>query len=166
MTEDDVLRVKQGSAWQLLLQFVPPDGPASEGESVQRITEAVEELGLQPGVVKQIEEAAKEALREAMHREKRDQHRTAVCIRVWVSSLSTTDALRPSSDTRGVHSQKRSGWGFFLLERQGGDPRAAEVESSRVIELYLYQDTATTAKKGMTARTQLESAGLETIHDA
>jgi len=140
MTEDNARDCKQGSTWQLLLQFVPPDGPDSNRESVQRIMETIGVLGLQPGVAKRIEQAVMDALQNEAERRQRAQHHSAVSIRVLLSGLSPADLLRPGSVTQRVRSQGGSGWGFFLLERQAGTPQATQVESPRVIELCLYQE--------------------------
>jgi hypothetical protein len=142
MTEGNARHCKQGSTWRLLLQFVPPDGPDSNRESVQRIMEAVRELGLQPGVAKRIEQAVMDALQNETERRERAQHHSAVSIRILLSGLSSAEPLRPDSVTQRVRSQEGSGWEFFLLERQAGTPPSTQVESPRVIELYLYQETA------------------------
>jgi anti-sigma regulatory factor (Ser/Thr protein kinase) len=141
VTEDDALHIKQGAAWQLLLEFPAPGGVAGEDTAVQRIAEAVGELDVQAAQRARIEGAVVEALRKAVQRDLRDQHTSPMSIRVWISDLSTAKAIF-SSGTRKVSSQKSRGWGFFLLERLEDDPHTKEVESHRLIELYLYQETA------------------------
>jgi hypothetical protein len=142
VTEDNALHLKRESAWQLLLQFVPAGEAGSEHQPVERVTEAVRELGLQPVEVDRIGKAVLEGLRKATQRERRDQHNSPVSIRVWTPSVSEEDPSPSSSGAQRVAQQKRRGWGYFLLERQEGDPQATQVESHRVIELYLYQETA------------------------
>lgn len=136
MTADSALSIEQDSAWQLLLQFVAPDGPASEHQSVERINEVVGELGLQPAEKERIEKAVSEAVRKATQREERDEHESPVSIRVWIAG----DPYGSGSDAQGVGREKRRDWGFFLLERQESDPRASAGESHHLVELCLYQE--------------------------
>ena len=147
MAQDNTLYNGQGSTWQLLLQFVAPGGPGSEHQAVERVAEAVGELGLQATEKERIEKAVGEALRNAAQREMRDPHHSPVSIRVWISGLSIADAMTRSG-ARRAGPQKRRGWGFFLLERQEGGPQAVQADSQRVIELYLYQETALARKGG------------------
>jgi hypothetical protein len=137
---DDALQANQQSSWQLLLQFVLPGGPSSEQQSVQQISEAVEELCLQPAEVDRIGRAVMEALRQGTRRETGDPPHTPVSIRVWVSDMMRGDLLRSDSGTRGVGPGRRRGWGFFLVERQADAPEACAGESHHLIELYLYQE--------------------------
>ena len=141
VTEDDALHIKQGSAWQLLLEFLAPGGVAGEDTAVRRIAEAVGELDVQAAQRARIEGAVTEALRKAVQPDLRDQHTSPASIRVWISDLHTAEA-RSSVGARRARAQTHRGWGFFVLERQEDDPHTREVESHRLIELYLYQETA------------------------
>lgn len=141
VTEDDALHIKQGSEWQPLLEFLIPGGVAGEDQAVRRITEAVGELDLESAQKAQIEGSVVEALREAVQRDMHHQPNLSVSIRVWVLGLSTAEA-GSSSVARRVGPEKRRGWGFFLLQRQESDPPPGQVDPHRVIELYLYQETA------------------------
>lgn len=147
MTEDNALESKQGSAWQLLLEFPASGEITGEDKAVQRLTEAVRELDLQSAQKAHIEGAVIGALREAAQRDMHHQHNLPVAIRVWVSDLSAAEA-GPSSDARRVGPEKRRGWGFFLLERQESDRHSREVEPHRLIELYLYQETVRVKSEG------------------
>lgn len=146
VTEDGALHFKEGPVWRLLLEFLTPGGEADQGKAVKRITEAAGELDLQSAQKARIEKTVVEALRKAVQRGTRDQRSSSVSIRVWLSALSTADP-RSSSDTCRGELQKRRGWGFFLLERQEGASQNPQVESHRVIEVYLYQERAP-AKRG------------------
>lgn len=141
VTEDDGLHINQESAWQLLLEVLAPSGGASEDAAVQRIAEAVGALDVQAAQRARIEESVVEALRKAVPRGLRDQHTSLVSIRVWISDLHTAEA-RSNVGARRASAQAHRGWGFFLLERQEDDRNTKEVESHRLIELYLYQETA------------------------
>ena len=142
MTEDDALTFKQESTWQLLLQFVPPDGPDSRRESVQRIMAAVGELGLLPAVENRIKQAVMEALQTKGQQGKRDDHDPGSSVRVWLSDLPMADTWRSGSATRTGRPRTSGGWGFFVLERQAGDAQVTQVGSRRVVELCLYQESA------------------------
>jgi len=103
-----------------------PEGARGEGEAVRRIAEAVEELGLRPAQKDDVERSLAEALRKASQREMRERRNAAVFVRLLVSDTAPVET--------GTGVQQDRGWGFFLLERQNG--------SHRVIELYLYQESA------------------------
>lgn len=146
MCENDVSSTERGATWQLLLQLATPDGTAIDHASVERVTDAVRTLGLQPAVVKRIEQAVMEALGKATQREDWDQSR--VTIRIWISDRSgAMDPLRSSLHTPKGRSRRRGGWGFFLVERQEGDPGTTVVKSRSVVELYLYRESSR-ARKG------------------
>ena len=147
VTEDGALHIKEGSVWRLLLEFLTPGGVADQGKAVKRITEVAGELDLQSAQKARIEETVIEALRKAVQRGARDQQCSAVSIRVWISDLSTACA-RSSPDTWRGKLHKGGGWGFFLLEMQEGASQNPQVESHRVIEVYLYQERALTKRGG------------------
>ena len=147
VTEDGALHIKEGSVWRLLLEFLTPGGVADQGKAVKRITEVAGQLDLQSAQKARIEETVIEALRKAVQRGARDQHSSPVSIRVWISDLSSADA-RSSSDIWRGELQKRGGWGFFLLERQESASQNPQVESHRVVEVYLYQERAPAKRRG------------------
>jgi hypothetical protein len=151
VTEDDALHIKQGSAWQLLLEFLALGGAAGEDNAVQRITESVKELDVQVAQRARIEGAVVEALRKAVQQDMRDQHTLPVSIRVWISDQSTAEA-RCQVGARRARAQAQRGWGFFLLKRQEDDPHSI-VESHWLIELYLYQETARVKKAAISGAT-------------
>lgn len=142
MAEENAMQhIREGSAWQLLFEFLAPAGVACEDTAVQRIAEAVGELDVQAAQRVRMEGAVAEALRKAVQRDLQDQRTSPVSIRVWISDPRTAGA-RCNVGSRRARAQEHRGWGFFLLERQEDDPYTEEVESSRLIELYLYQETA------------------------
>jgi hypothetical protein len=142
------LHIKQESAWQLLLQFVSPNGPASEHQSVKRVTEAVQELGLPPPQTEQIEKAVMEALRKATKRGHQDQPDLLVTVRIWISDAYTEERSPSSSNDEQGGRQERRGWGFFLIQKQEDGPQASAGDSHRVIELFLYQERVLAKKRG------------------
>jgi hypothetical protein len=142
------LHIKQESAWQLLLQFVSPDGPASEHQSVKRVTGAVQELGLPPPQMERIQKAAMEALRKATQRGHQDQPDLPVTVRVWISDAYTEERSRFGSNDEQGGRQERRGWGFFLIQKQEDGPQASAGESRHVIELFLYQERVLAKKRG------------------
>jgi hypothetical protein len=145
VAEDEALHNGRGSTWHLLVEFVADAGASSEHLSVERVTEALGGLGLQPAEVDRMGKALLEALRKATQQEGQDRHTSPVSIRVWVSGLSTAEA-RSNSAARKASSQKSRGWGFFLLERHEDDSRSVQAASHRVVELYLYQERASAQK--------------------
>jgi hypothetical protein len=140
VTEHEALHTKQGSAWQLLLEFLTPGGVAGQDTAVKLIAEAVAELEVQPAQRSRIEGAVVEALQKAVQRDLRDQHASPASIRVWISDLHPAQA-RSNVGAPSPGALARRGWGFFLLERQEDDSRTKGVQSQRLIELYLYQET-------------------------
>jgi hypothetical protein len=140
MTKDEALYAKHGLTAQPWLQFVASGGPAFERESAQRITQVAQGLGLQPEMLKRMEQAIIKALRQATQWERCASQRSAISIRVWISALSTADTRQPGSDI-STCSDGHSGWGFFLLQRPDGELGATDVESTQVIEVYLYQES-------------------------
>jgi hypothetical protein len=143
MTTDDALHIKPKVTWQLVLEFVSPFGQASDCEAVQRIREAVGDLGLQPVAVRRMESAVLEALQTEAQRQRPGQHCPAISVRVWLGAQPPRGGAQ-HSDLEGqrVHSQEGSGWGFFLLERHEEGRQAPGTEPPRVIELCLYQESA------------------------
>jgi len=140
MREDDALHINQGSAWQLLLQFIPPAGPASEHQSVQRVTEAVQELGLPPPQMERIRRAVMEALRKATRRGHQGQPDLPVTVRIWISGAHTDDPSAPNPEAQQSGRRECRGWGFFLIQKQEDGPQASAGGAHQVIELYLYQE--------------------------
>ena len=134
------MHIKQESAWQLLLQFVSLEGPASEHQSVQRVTEAVQKLGLPPPQMERIRRAVMEALRKATKRGHQDQPDLPVTVRVWISDAYTEERSRSSSNDEQGGRQERRGWGFFLIQKQEDGPQASGGGSHHLVELFLYQE--------------------------
>jgi hypothetical protein len=142
MRKYDTWHTNQESEWQLLLQFIPPAGPAGEPQSVQRITEAMRELGLQPAEVKRIRKAVVETLREATRRGGQEQHDLAVLIQIWISRANAKDHWRSSPDAEPGDQSGYCAYGFFIIQRQEDDLQASAGNPHHVIELYLYQESA------------------------
>jgi hypothetical protein len=128
-----------GSNWQLLLALLA----GGEDESVRRVAEAVEEVGLEPAQKERIARSVDAMLRDARQRDVRGRLGRWVSIRVWISgpagAAAGTDA--DAGDDGGKPSR---GWGFFLLERQQDPSPDVETEPHRLVELYLYQEAAHT----------------------
>ena len=142
MHRDDTWHINQGPEWQLLLQFIPPAGPVDEPQSVQRITEAMRELGLQPAEVERIRKAVVETLRETTRRGGQEQHHLAVLIRVWISRADARNRRRSSPNAEPGDQPGSCAYGFFMIQRQEDDLQASAGNSHQVIELYLYQESA------------------------
>jgi anti-sigma regulatory factor (Ser/Thr protein kinase) len=142
------LYVKQGSTWQLLLQFVSPDGPAREHQSVKRVTEAVQELGLSPPQLERIRKAVTEALRKAAKRGHQDQPDLPATVRVWISDAYTEDRSRPSPNDEQGGRQEHRGWGFFLIQKQEDGPQASAEGAHHLVELFLYQERVLARERG------------------
>jgi hypothetical protein len=147
VTEDNALHIKQESAWRLLVELFPSGGPGSEHQAVKRVTEAVQELGLQPAQVERIREALLEALREAKKRGNQGQHDLPVIVRTWISGAHPEDPSPSNSGAQQGDRRKCRGWGFFLIQKQG-DPQVPAAEAHHVIELYLYQERELSRKDG------------------
>lgn len=146
VAQDDAFHNGHGSAWQLLLQFVQDRRAGSEHWLLERVAEALGRLGLRPAEVDRIGQAVLEALQETTQRRGMDWHTSHLTVRLWFSGRSTA-ATGTGSETREAGVQKRKGWGFFLLERQERASPDPQVESYRIIEVYLYQERPP-AKKG------------------
>jgi hypothetical protein len=142
MHKDNTWHINQKSAWQLVLQFIPPAGPVGEPRSVQRITEVVRELGLQPAEVARIEKAIAERLRETTRCGGQEPYDLAVLIRVWISHADARDRWRSSPDAEPDDRPGSCAYGFFIIQRQEDGLRASAGNPSHVIELYLYQESA------------------------
>jgi len=142
MRKYDTWHTNQESEWQLLLQFIPPAGPTGEPQSVQRITGAMRELGLQPAEVKRIRKAVVETLREATKRGGQEQYDLAVLIRVWISRADARNRWRSSPDAEPGARPGYCAYGFFIIQRQEDDLQASAGKPHHVIELYLYQESA------------------------
>lgn len=140
MTEVGAVHTARDSAWQLVLQCDPAEGFAGGQESVKRITEIAQELGLQPAEVNRVGTAVMEALRKASRWGKRHEESSTVSIQVWISSAGARDRWHSSPNAQTVDEQKRMGWGFFLVQRQEVDLEASTGKSHHLVELYLYQE--------------------------
>jgi hypothetical protein len=148
MRKDDTWHINQKSTWQLLLQFVSADGPASERESVQRVTEAVQELGLPSSQVEQIGKAVTGVLQKATKRGLQDRPEKPVTVRIWVSDGYTGGRTRSSSHGQGGGRQARGGWGFFVVQKQAEEPQASARGAHHLVELFLYQEGEHARKRG------------------
>jgi hypothetical protein len=142
MYRDDDLHINQKPEWQLLLQFIPPAGPAGEHHSGQRVTEAVRELGLPPAEAERIGKAIAEILRETPRQGSQAQHDLAVLIRVWISRAGARDRWRYSPEPGSDEQPGRCAYGFFTIQWQEDDLQAFAGKPHQVIELYLYQESA------------------------
>lgn len=138
----------QDSAWRLLVELFPSGGPGSEHHAVGRVIGAVHRLGMQPAQVERIREALLEALREAKKRGNQDHHGLPVSVRIWISGAYTEDPSPSNSGAQQGDRRKCRGWGFFLIQKHGGDPQASAAEAHHVIELYLYQERELSRKDG------------------
>lgn len=147
MIQYDASHSERGQTWQLLLELFPSAGAADDHQPVEQVTNALWTLGLQPAEVELIGQAFAESLRQATQGEK-SEDRSPECVRIWILGLpGAVDPYGSSPEDQGVRRRTRGGWGFFLLERQEGDPGTAPVKSHRVIELYLYREKST-GKRG------------------
>jgi hypothetical protein len=142
MRKNDTWHINRESAWQLLLQFILPTGPAGEPQCVQRIAEAVRDLGLQPAEVERIGKAVAETLREATRRGGQEQYDLPALIRVWTSRADARDCRRSSPDAEPGDRPGSCAYGFFMIQRQEDDLQAPAGNPHRVIELYLYWENA------------------------
>ena len=136
VTKDDALHIKQGSAWQLLLELVLP----GRHEVVERIMAAVRGLGVQPSQAIRVEQAAMEALREAMPPCDRDCPDACVAIRVWTSDAPVGRPQPAAQDSLEADQPRDRGWGFFVVRRQEDDPLASAGQSSHLVNLFLYRE--------------------------
>jgi len=140
MRTDNALHNGQGETWQLLLQFVAAEGLAGERETVQRIAEEVQKLGLPPRQTEQIGQAVIQAVRKATKGGHRDQPEQPVAVRIWVSDGDPKERSRSNSSGKESSRQTRRGWGFFIIQRQKGGPQATTKGAHHLLDLFLYQE--------------------------
>jgi hypothetical protein len=140
MTENGAFTKLQGPAWRLLAEFPPLGEPGDEQRLAERVARAVHELDLPPAQMRRIEQAVQGAASKATHRIDQDQHHSAISVRVWVSGVPTEGPTGSRPEPLRVSQHRRSGWGFFLIEKGEGDPNAPDPESLPTIELFLYQE--------------------------
>jgi len=138
--KDDALHINQGSAWQLLFQFVATDGAACERESSQWIAEVVQKLGLPPRQTDRIGNAVIEALRKAARDGTEGQPKQPVTVRIWVSDGYAKERPRSNSHGKEVGRPAQGGWGFFVIQKHEEASPATAGEAPLLVELFLYQE--------------------------
>jgi len=143
----DALPTTQDPSWRLLAEFFLLTKPGSEAQSVEPITQVVQELGLPPDQVQRIRKTVTEALRKATKGGNQDQHDLLVTVRIWVSAADIADPSPSNAEAQQADQGAGCGWGFFLVQKPADDPhprghlrQTSAGESHYLIELFLYQE--------------------------
>jgi hypothetical protein len=140
VTQTNVFRSTQDPAWQLLAEFSLPGEPGKERQSAQQFTRGLGNLGMQLAQVERIRKAVVEAVRDAKKRADRDQESLPISVRLYVSAAFMDDLSRSNPDAQQEASRGHPAWGFFLIQRRGGNPQSPDLPSQHLIELFLYQE--------------------------
>jgi hypothetical protein len=136
MTEGGAMSIKRESTWQLLLELVLP----SRLQVVERITAAVQGLGIQPAQAGRVEQAAMEALRAAMWPCGRDRPDSAIAVRLWTSDAPADGPRLPAPGALEAGLLQDRGWGFFVIQTQEDELPASIGGSRHLVDLFLYQE--------------------------
>jgi hypothetical protein len=150
MTRGGALPTRFDPGWRLLDEFALLAEPGGAHVAAERAATVVRELDLRPALVAQIRQAIIEAAQSVAKAETRGWRRALLSVRLWIQDGC---AQEDGSDARRQDTGRgHRGWGFFGVEKQEPDPRDAGMELRRVIEFYLYQETAHVPRPSQPAR--------------
>ncbi len=124
MSDITVSNAAPALGWQLLAEYRATSWPGSDRGVAEQVTGMMQELGLHPRQLEQIQKAALAAVQRASRLGQLHRPVSPARLRIWVA---------------GGYARGRS-WGFFIVEKPGGDLQGAPLETEPLVELFLYQE--------------------------
>ena len=137
--------------WRSLAEFTLPSERDNERQAVERVAEAVQDLGLQEARLQRLKTAVAEAAMNAM--EHGNQYREELPVSIQVLASETTLSVRitdhgggesipevvaPDLEAKLAGTQGPRGWGLFLIKNMVDDLRVTGDESHHTVELLMY----------------------------
>ena len=137
--------------WRSLAEFTLPSERDNERQAVERVAEAVQDLGLQEARLQRLKTAVAEATMNAM--EHGNQYRAELPVSIQVLASETTLSVRitdhgggesipevvaPDLEAKLAGTQGPRGWGLFLIKNMVDDLRVTGDESHHTVELLIY----------------------------
>jgi anti-sigma regulatory factor (Ser/Thr protein kinase) len=153
---------RAGSGWRTLADFSLPSEPGNEREAMERVAEAVHDLGLDGRNLDRLKTAVAEATMNAMEHGNEYRADAPVAIRVLASaeelSVFITDqggdpvpagAQTPDLEAKLEGAQTPRGWGLFLIQNMVDEMHVTTDQSHHTVELVVRlkggQDASETA---------------------
>ena len=138
-------------SWRTLDEFTLPSEPSNERTAMERVSQAVQTLGLPDDRLERLKTAVAEATMNAMEHGNEYREELPVTIRVLASktalSVHVTDhgggqpipeANSPDLEAKLAGDQTPRGWGLFLIKNMVDDLRTTSDDVHHTIELTLH----------------------------
>lgn len=147
-SRDDVRDDVRDEVRETLAAFTVPSEPGNERRAMERVAEAVKEVGLEASRMERMKTAVAEATMNAMEHGNEYDPEKPVHIEAIVSegelSVSITDggsgpeipeAEAPDIEAKLDNRQTPRGWGLFLIESMVDELRVSGGDSRHTVEL-------------------------------
>lgn len=151
MISDDVgshNQMAQEHSWKILLELPLLRDTDNACWAVDQAIEAMQPLNWPVAHLERLKLALINTTWNVMERSRLSGSEASLLIRVLIPEDDgmTQEAGQANDEScqhqvsEGADQKSSRGWGFFLVQKQGGDLQASVEESQYVIELFLYQE--------------------------
>ena len=144
---------QSGSGARVLADFALPSAPENARRVMDRVADAVRELGLPPRQLERLKTAVSEAAMNAIEHGNHNDPELPVAVQVIATDAELAvritdqggdDAIpepeTPDLDAKVAGLQTPRGWGLFLIKNMVDDMRTSSDERHHTIELVLRLD--------------------------
>lgn len=141
-----------GSDWRTLADFSLPSEPGNERQAMERVAEAVRDLGLGSRNLERLQTAVAEATMNAMEHGNEYRPDAPVTIRVLASAeelsvfitdqggdpVPTPGGETPDLEAKLEGTQTPRGWGLFLIQNMVDEMHVTTDQSHHTVELVVH----------------------------